>query len=60
MINPHHANLMDTDIDATIAFWQKDFGAIVYDTRFAGGRIDVLRQVTARKACSPRKCPRRR
>lgn len=39
VINLHHAHLMASDIDATIAFWREGFGAeIVYDMEFAGAR----------------------
>ncbi|MEW1848324.1 VOC family protein [Nonomuraea angiospora] len=39
MINLHHAHLMASDIDATIAFWRDGFGArVVHDDVFAGAR----------------------
>jgi catechol 2,3-dioxygenase-like lactoylglutathione lyase family enzyme len=39
MINLHHAHLMASDIDATIAFWRDGLGAkVVYDVEFAGAR----------------------
>lgn len=35
----HHAHLMATDIEATIEFWRRGFGAnVAYDTHFAGVR----------------------
>lgn len=44
MINLHHAHLMATDLDATIAFWHDVFDAeIVYDDVFAGARNVFLR-----------------
>lgn len=45
MISLHHAHLMATDIDATIAFWRDGFDAeVVYDGVFAGAR-NVFLQV---------------
>ena len=44
MFSLHHAHLMATDIDATIAFWRDHFGAeLVLDREFAGTRNVVLR-----------------
>jgi catechol 2,3-dioxygenase-like lactoylglutathione lyase family enzyme len=35
----HHAHLLASDVEATIAFWTRGFGAtVVYDERFAGAR----------------------
>ncbi|MFF7944137.1 VOC family protein [Nocardia gamkensis] len=49
MINMHHAHLMATDIEATIAFWREGFGGtVVYDTEFAGSRNVFLRIGTGR------------
>ena len=39
MISLHHAHLMASDIEATIAFWREHFGAeVVFDGEFAGAR----------------------
>ena len=39
MISLHHAHLMATDINATIAFWTDGFdGKVVLDVPFAGAR----------------------
>ena len=44
MISLHHAHLMASDIDATIAFWREHFGAeVVFDDDFAGARNVFLR-----------------
>ena len=44
MISLHHAHLMATDVQATIAFWRDGFGArVVHDTVFAGARNVFLR-----------------
>lgn len=49
MINLHHAHLMASDIDATIAFWCDGFGAqIVADVEFAGARNVFLTVGTGR------------
>ncbi|MFB9832835.1 VOC family protein [Actinoallomurus acaciae] len=49
MISLHHAHLMATDIDATIAFWCDGFGAqVVHDVEFAGARNIFLRIGTGR------------
>ena len=35
----HHAHLLASDVEATIEFWTRGFGAtVVYDERFAGAR----------------------
>jgi catechol 2,3-dioxygenase-like lactoylglutathione lyase family enzyme len=44
MISLHHAHLMASDIDATIAFWREHFAAeVLYDAEFAGARNVFLR-----------------
>jgi catechol 2,3-dioxygenase-like lactoylglutathione lyase family enzyme len=44
VITLHHAHLMASDIDATIAFWRDGFGAqIAGDVDFAGARNVFLR-----------------
>lgn len=44
MISLHHAHLMASDLDATIAFWREHFGAeVVLDADFAGARNVFLR-----------------
>jgi catechol 2,3-dioxygenase-like lactoylglutathione lyase family enzyme len=44
MISLHHAHLMASDIDATIAFWRVHFSAeIVFDDVFAGARNVFMR-----------------
>ena len=44
MISLHHAHLMASDLDATIAFWRDHFGAeVVFDADFAGARNVFLR-----------------
>jgi catechol 2,3-dioxygenase-like lactoylglutathione lyase family enzyme len=44
VITLHHAHLMASDIDATIAFWREGFGAeVVGDVEFAGARNIFLR-----------------
>jgi catechol 2,3-dioxygenase-like lactoylglutathione lyase family enzyme len=49
MINLHHVHLMASDIDATIEFWCRGFGAeVVYDEVFAGARNVFLRAGTGR------------
>jgi len=49
MINMHHAHLMATDIETSIAFWCDGFGGeIVYDAEFAGARNVFLRIGTGR------------
>jgi catechol 2,3-dioxygenase-like lactoylglutathione lyase family enzyme len=45
VISLHHAHLMASDVDATIAFWREHFGAeVVFDGDFAGAR-NVFLQV---------------
>lgn len=49
MINMHHAHLMASDIETTIAFWREGFGAeVAYDVTFAGSRNVFLRVGTGR------------
>ena len=44
MISLHHAHLMATDIETTIAFWRDHFGAVVMvDADFAGARNVFVR-----------------
>jgi catechol 2,3-dioxygenase-like lactoylglutathione lyase family enzyme len=44
MISLHHAHLLASDVDATIAFWREHFGvAVVFDEAFAGARNVFLR-----------------
>jgi catechol 2,3-dioxygenase-like lactoylglutathione lyase family enzyme len=44
VITLHHAHLMASDIDATIAFWRDGFGAqVAADVDFAGARNVFLR-----------------
>lgn len=44
MISLHHAHLMASDVDATIAFWRDFFGGVVVlDVEFAGARNVFLR-----------------
>jgi len=44
MISLHHAHLMASDIDATIAFWRDYFSAeVVFDDEFAGARNVFMR-----------------
>ncbi|MFI9532857.1 VOC family protein [Nocardia fusca] len=49
MINMHHAHLMASDIETTIAFWRDGFDAeVAYDVTFAGARNVFLRVGTGR------------
>jgi catechol 2,3-dioxygenase-like lactoylglutathione lyase family enzyme len=49
MISLHHAHLMASDIDATIAFWCDGLGAkVVHDVEFAGARNVFLAVGTGR------------
>jgi len=49
MISLHHAHVMASDIDATIAFWRDHFGAeVVFDDSFAGARNVFLKIGTGR------------
>jgi catechol 2,3-dioxygenase-like lactoylglutathione lyase family enzyme len=44
VITLHHAHLMASDIDATVAFWRDGFGAeVAADVDFAGARNVFLR-----------------
>jgi catechol 2,3-dioxygenase-like lactoylglutathione lyase family enzyme len=44
MISLHHAHVMASDIDATIAFWREHFGAeVVFDDSFAEARNVFLK-----------------
>jgi catechol 2,3-dioxygenase-like lactoylglutathione lyase family enzyme len=44
VISLHHAHLMASDIDATIAFWRDGFGAeVAHDVEFAGARNIFMR-----------------
>jgi catechol 2,3-dioxygenase-like lactoylglutathione lyase family enzyme len=44
MISLHHTHLMASDLDATINFWRKHFGAeVVFDADFAGARNVFMR-----------------
>jgi catechol 2,3-dioxygenase-like lactoylglutathione lyase family enzyme len=39
MVSLHHTHLLATDVDATIDFWTRAFGAeVVFDEDFAGAR----------------------
>jgi catechol 2,3-dioxygenase-like lactoylglutathione lyase family enzyme len=44
MISLHHAHVMASDVDATIAFWRDHLGAeVVFDDDFAGARNVFLK-----------------
>jgi catechol 2,3-dioxygenase-like lactoylglutathione lyase family enzyme len=44
MISLHHAHLMASDIDASIAFWRDHFrGEVLFDGQFAGARNVFMR-----------------
>ncbi len=46
MISLHHAHLMASDVDATIAFWRDHFrGEVVRRLRAAGASVTDVREV---------------